>query len=801
MRHNRKTILAWATAVAGPGIVTLLAFTSTGPLAPALLYVLAIGLAALVGGLAPGLVSGGLSFVGLHYFFVMSKHGFGPLHAADVAGLVVFALTAVIVTEFIARLRRARATALDAAERASRLQRAADALSVAVTPYEVLDAVTERAVQAVEARAGMIALLVADGTELEVVAQRGYDESVIAPWQRFPVDAPLPLSEAVRTGEPVFLGSRKERDARYPDLASVPGHALVCLPLIVERRAIGGLVFSFGEDQDFSSERREVKVALARQAAQALDRARLFEAERSAAQRLGVVARASELLSGSLEHEETFRRLVRAVVPVVADWCTIDFVGPDGAIERLAVAHEDPTKIEWARELQERYPPDPDAPTGVANVIRTGVPEFLPVIPDELLEASTADDPELAGIVAQLGIRSWICVPLRARGETIGALSLVTAESGRTYTEADLELAIDLASRAGIAVDNARLYSESERRAEAARALHYVGDAVVLVDANGVVRYWNPAATALTGQAEAEAVGRPLDELVEGWHAVSTHVREAGAAGELAPSTTIPLGRGDDERWLSVTAVDFGDGVVYALRDVSEERAFEQARADFVATASHELRTPLAAVYGAARTLLREDVEIGPENRTVFLRMIEQETARLTGIVNQILLAGELAGGDLRTDDTACDLREIVADVVDEVRIHAPEEVRLDLRESDGLPAVRCDPERLRQVLLNLLDNAVKYSPDGGDVDVELRADDDGAQILVRDRGLGIPAVEQERIFERFYRLDPSLTRGVGGSGLGLYISRELVRRMGGSLSVESELGEGSVFTVELPVG
>src|SRR5581483_9271804 len=251
---------------------------------------------------------------------------------------------------------------------------------------------------------------------------------------------------------------------------------------------------------------------------------------------------------------------------------------------------------------------------------------------------------------------------------------------------------------------------------------------------------------------------------------------------ERARSVTVPIATPSGDRWVAVTGVAFDEGIVYALRDVSDEQALERARSDFVATASHELRTPLAAVYGAARTLRRTDIEIPAEQQERFLDIIVSETERLTAIVSQILLAGQLEEGRVDVATKATDLGPLVESVLESARLRAPDQVELRL-ERNGAPAVAlADEDKLRQVLVNLLDNAIKYSPDGGDVSVELDGGHGRIRLTVRDRGLGIPPGEHERIFEKFYRLDPALTRGVGGSGLGLFISRELVSRMGGSL-------------------
>jgi PAS domain S-box-containing protein len=544
-----------------------------------------------------------------------------------------------------------------------------------------------------------------------------------------------------------------------------------------------------------------MKVALARQAAQALDRARLYDALEDAEARVSFIAEASELLSSSLDYETTMSHLATLLVPHIADWCAVDVRDDDGEIKRIAVAHVDPAKVEWAWEIQRRFPPDPNAESGVPHVLRTGRAEFMPEIPPELIERAIERRPDLREIIDELGLRSAICVPLRGREAVLGALSLVTADSGRVFTQADLDHATAIADRAGAAIENAILYREAERRGDAARALSYVGDAVILVDATGFVRYWNRAAELLSGLDEREAVGLPAEAVVPGWTTMGEYVRPADAAsGEIASSSTVPVTAAGRERWLSVAAVDFGDGRVYAMRDVTEEYAFERARSEFVATASHELRTPLAVVYAAVRTLLRTDVELGPEYEATFLTMIESETEQLSAIVDQILLAEQLDSRELQLERTSCDVRELARDVLVSASARKPESIELELRASEELPSAPCDEGKLRQVLVNLVENAIKYSPDGGAVTVELRTRNGRMQINVSDHGLGIPQADQRRVFQKFVRLDPALARGVGGTGLGLYIAGELTERMGGTISLASEPGEGSTFTVELPL-
>jgi CHASE3 domain sensor protein/anti-sigma regulatory factor (Ser/Thr protein kinase) len=188
-------------------------------------------------------------------------------------------------------------------------------------------------------------------------------------------------------------------------------------------------------------------------------------AARLAQSRVSVLARASEELSASLDYEKTLAEVARIAVPTVADWCSVELVEEDGTLRSVAVAHVDPEKVALALELQQRYPSDPDAPTGSANVVRTGESELYPNIPDELL-AQTIGDPEQLELIRELGLCSAMSVPLTARGRTLGTLTLIAAESQRSFTAGDLPFAEDLGRRAALAIDNARLYAQERRIAE-----------------------------------------------------------------------------------------------------------------------------------------------------------------------------------------------------------------------------------------------------------------------------------------------------------------------------------------------
>jgi two-component system phosphate regulon sensor histidine kinase PhoR len=384
---------------------------------------------------------------------------------------------------------------------------------------------------------------------------------------------------------------------------------------------------------------------------------------------------------------------------------------------------------------------------------------------------------------------------MTAHGRTLGSITLDVHDSGRRFDETDLDIARALAQRSALAVENSRHYAEAQQRARAARALETIADGVVLLDREGMVLLWNHAAETITGVSRAEIVGRRAIDALPGYAEASERVPQDGSRPE-----TIPVEIEGRELWLSFSAVEFDDGTVYAFRDLTAVRAIEQMRSDLVATVSHELRTPLAAIYGAAVTVRRPDVDVGDETRDRLLEIIENESSRLSDIVNDLLLASHLDSGRLQLSIETVDPKTLTASVVDAARTHLPEGITLEWAAPKILPAVRADEQQLRQVLVNLVENAVKYSPDGGPVAVRIERAEDHVLWSVSDRGLGIPPSERRRVFEKFYRLDPHMSRGIGGTGLGLYICRELVNRLDGRIWVEGNNGEGSTFHVLIPI-
>jgi signal transduction histidine kinase len=226
-------------------------------------------------------------------------------------------------------------------------------------------------------------------------------------------------------------------------------------------------------------------------------------------------------------------------------------------------------------------------------------------------------------------------------------------------------------------------------------------------------------------------------------------------------------------------------------------REFDRLKDEFIAVVSHELRTPLTSVYGAALTLRQQ--ELDDDRRNTLLEIVSTEAARLGRLLDDVLWVSRLDSDRADTFISDVDALEVVFEVVHGARTHLPETLSIEIRHPEAPPTVAADPDKLRQVLVNLVENAVKYSGEGR-IDIALEPHDGHMRFSVRDEGLGISLEDQSRIFEKFHRLDPEMTRGVGGSGLGLYICKGLVERMNGQIWVESTLGRGSTFVFELPL-
>ena len=416
------------------------------------------------------------------------------------------------------------------------------------------------------------------------------------------------------------------------------------------------------------------------------------------------LAEASVVLASSLDYDVTLANVARLAVSTLADYCIVDLLEADtpGGVRRVATAHADMHKQDLVDQVR-RFPPVLDSDGIVARVVRTGTPQIVSHLSNAAAEASAQGRPEHQEILRALGPQSILCVPMVARGTTIGTILFAHAQSGRRYTSDDVDLASELGRRAALAVDNARLLREM-----------------------GVAR------------AAAEE------------------------AAEVA-------------------------------------RAANRAKADFLAVMSHELRTPLNAIGGYTELLemgLRGPVT---DEQLTDLARIKRSQRHLLSLINDLLNYAKLEAGRVQYEFASLTVAEIMGGLEPLIAPQiAAKHLTFDWTPpADGL-SVRTDGEKVQQILLNVLSNAVKFTPPGGTIGVEVRRAEGLVQIAVSDTGIGIPEDKLDVIFEPFVQLSRGLTQHNEGTGLGLAISRDLARAMGGDLRAESVVGRGSRFTLEL---
>ncbi|MDI3339838.1 MAG: GAF domain-containing protein [Sphaerobacter sp.] len=780
----------------------------------------------------------------------------------------------------LASEQAARSAAEQAADRLRRLQAVTDTALAHLSLDALLDQSLDRIREALDVETAIIMLVdPADGT-LRPAAARGLTDPHLDE-----VRVPLGTGFAGRVAaerRAVIADDPAELAQAHPRLWQDGLRALLGAPLVVEGHVIGVVQVGTARPRAFTEGDAELLQRVADRIALAVDRARAYEAERAARaateaaeQRAAFLAQASALLASTLDYETTLASVARLAVPVLADWCTIDLI-EDGSVARVAAAHSDPAREALLRAMVRRYPGAPPASTPLWRVLQRGQAEIVAEVTEDDLPTITR--PETLDIVRQVGVSSLLVAPLIARGRSLGAISLIFHESGRRYSAADLPLVENLAQRAALAVDNARLYYEAERAREQterqaarlallAKAARDFAEAsldlpTILETVSGhVAEILGPCAIGLLAPDQAR-----LDPVVV--HHPDPDKRAAlrarppiplrTDAGLLAPvmadgrpvhlahvdpaeldASLLPEQRTDRERCpveslliapLSVRARSIGALMVWReepgapyteddlvlLQELADRAALAVdnamlyreaqqavlAREEFLSVASHELKTPLTTVKGWVYLLvdaLRQP-ELDREAIREFVSELQAQVDRFEGLIADLLDASRIQQGriDLRPEPVV--LNELARRVLARFE-HAPERTprhTLALEAPEQIVGI-WDPDRLEQVLTNLVSNALKYSPDGGEVRLRLGRSGDEAELTVSDQGIGIAPADQARLFQPFTRAERA-RQLASGTGLGLYITQRIVREHGGTIALESTPGQGTTVTVRLPI-
>ncbi len=653
--------------------------------------------------------------------------------------------------------------------------------------------------------------------------------------------------------------------------------ALLVVPLHLHNNYSGTLVFYYHAPHDFSDLEVRVATALANLAAAAINTADLYEAQQQLRLRAeaeqreqAFLADASAVLSTSLDYSVTLRQISDWLVPTLADWVALYMLDAAGHMQQLFMRHRSPEREMLALEWQEQHPLSPERSAALRQVLSSGQPLLMPQLTKTYLDA-TVYSADQRSRIHELGLSSFLLVPLLARGRTLGVLALGTVDDHTPYSEQQVPFFLELGHRIAIAVDNTRLYTEAEQarlQAESSRerlarlqtttaalSQALTPDQVIAVIVGegraglgaqvGLVALRRPgepwldisgsegippeilaefrtlplAATMPIAQAarsgdsvyiassaefeqRADALALPLQRRLglEGLIALPLVV-EQQIIGALQFSFKQPLLLQDADRaFVQALARQCAQALDRARLYDESQRALD-ARDQFLAVASHELKTPTTSILGYAQLLQRRishNGEVGERIAKPVHSIIHQAT-RLNRLTLSLLDLSRLQTGQLTISRSDVNLLALVERVAQEAQLSTDRhQIHVAVPEQE-LRLVG-DELRLEQVIYNLLQNAIKYSPDGGAINITVRPSATSVQIAIADHGVGIAAADLPQLFQRFYRAPTATTLSVSGMGLGLYIVQEIIALHHGSIDVQSELGAGSTFTITLPL-
>jgi signal transduction histidine kinase len=709
-----RTPFVYAAAVAVVGSAWLLSqLTPPGafPFVPFLIFAVSVLLTGVVGGQGPALLAGVLSLLAVDYFFVPPAGTLKlPDSVADAIAFVAFALAAGLIARLAGTAHRgtsekARAESLslrldlEHRRRQTLLELAARSLAGGSVDAICRDAAT-MAAGALGVEHCVILELKRDAGTLVVVSAAGWDAGAVE-GLNVDTDADTQTGYALYAREPVIVNDA-DSDARFSVPAILRAHGVrsgVATRIAGIRRPYGVVAACSTTPRAFTSEDAQFVSGVAAVLAEMFERKRVEseftelalreKANRKAAdlasRRAAFLAQTATVFDTALEPEATVVSLARLAVPALAECAIVDLVHEDGFVRRLDVVDVDPSRREMTMNIR-RQSPNLRTDSPFSRAIRTGQAALLTQVPDR--EAGNGGDPDHERLMRDLQCQSLLLIPLVARGQTLGLLTLASRE--RRYDAADLALAQELAGRAAMALDNARLY------------------------------------------------------------------REAQTAS--------------------------------------------RAKDDFLATVSHELRTPINAVLGWATMLRRHRLDEGRAEYAC--DAIERSARAQAQLLEQLLDVSRAISGKLDLHLSPAHVAGIVEAAIDAVRPDADDKkVRISSRLDRNVPLLMVDPERLQQVVINMVANAVKFSAEEGTVQVELRRDSRFVEIVVQDHGVGIKREFLPYVFDRFRQAGATADGVNRGLGLGMSIARDIVERHGGTITADSDgEGKGATFTVRLPV-
>ncbi len=665
----------------------------------------------------------------------------------------------------------------------------AGVLSASTELQPLLTEIAQRAARAVGVDRCSVFLRQDGGALVPVMAQYADGHGDPAMWRTFktifrehPAGEIRAFADALRLARPVVVDDAGAADllpAWLTETFAVSNSVVV--PLVRKHVAVGVLHFAnTGTRRPILASQITLATTIASQIALGIDNVRLYEETQARLRQAEVQAEIARTLDSTLDFRVVLAKIARRAARACdMDRCSIylwehERVAP--MMSQYADGRADPQL--WEAFVGMERQRIMDMPM-FAEMMRARGPVMI---------QDAEHDPRIPAFMDVFRLMAVLCVPLIRQDKIIGAIGLDNTERRRPITAAQVAMATTLASQVALAIDNVRLFDEMQgQRARLAEIFDSTSDGILFVRQDGIVESANRRATEMLGGQTL--VDRALAEVVP------------GADGGRTEGDLVLGGGARVLRWAARPARNAAGEVVgftLTLRDVTEEREVSQMKSDFVSFVTHQLRTPLSGIRWMLE-LAQEEGEL-PPSAAGYVGDAKAASERLIGLVNELLDVARLEQGKLAVHRERVDVPALTRELVEGLRVLVDEKSHaLTLTVEDGVHEVVADPQLLRQVLLNLVSNAIKYTPSPGTIGIAIGRRGPTVAWEIRDNGIGIPRESQRRLFEKFFRAENTAALETEGTGLGLYLVRLILEQFGGRVWCESEEGKGSTFTIVLP--
>jgi PAS domain S-box-containing protein len=536
-------------------------------------------------------------------------------------------------------------------------------------------------------------------------------------------------------------------------------------------------------------------------------------------ERQQLLAQISSQLTKPINEEVTLQEVSNLLVPDFADYCRIALIDEQNNVQNIAVSHANPKKVGIAKQLYYEYINRPENTHGIRRIIESGNEESLLRIDEKLLKKMHTNS-KVMEIVTKIGLKSYIGLPLKTNGKTIGAVTFSSTREDRIYTPSDIEFFKEIARRIALFLTNLELYRKMQREVSFRKKvekdlkksekrfraiIENSSDAFRLTNKFGEIIYASSSTKKLLGYSLKEYTSRTVFELLhpddrEKYLAVFNYAL-------LHPRKPVSLTyrirhKNGSWKWMEGVGVNMLDdpdvaAVVSNFRDVTDKKQLEMQKDEFLSIASHELKTPATSLKAFAQVVQKRLEQKKETESALLVKKMNSQIDKLINLISDLLDITRLEAKKMKFNFTRFNIGEVIKETVQEVQLTSTQHTIIIKNNIRAL--IYADKERIEQVLVNLLTNAIKYSPNADKVVVKVKNNKDNVSISVQDFGIGIQKEQQKNLFDRYYRGEDDVQRKFPGLGLGLYISAEIVKNHKGKIHVDSEVNKSTTFTLVLP--